>query len=104
MLDGSTWREQPSMKYVRWGAAASMTNEGWMVTGGHDSGYRHVKETEIFADGSWKEGVRLPWAFSGHCQVTSKSGVIVAGVHRKCDKISINDYHFCTKVIIGTRQ
>jgi len=100
MLDGSTWREQPSMKYVRWGAAASMSNEGWMVTGGYDSGYREVKETEIFADGSWKEGVRLPWAFSGHCQVTSKSGVIVAGYNRDT-AVDSEDHGSVGSLIVG---
>ena len=78
------------MKGVRWGAAASMTNNGWLVTGGLDRNDNRLKSSEIFADGSWKESVSLPWTFTGHCQITSKSGVIVAGVHRKCHNILLN--------------
>ena len=80
MFDGSTWKRQPSMRDVRLGAASSMTDDGWMVTGGYDTDYEEVKSTEIFSDGSWREGVKLPWAFTGHCQVTSKAGVIIVGV------------------------
>ena len=70
------------MKHVRMGAAASMTHDGWMVTGGYDQEFKEVKPTEIFSDGSWSDGVELPWALEGHCQVTSKAGVIVAGVNQ----------------------
>ena len=30
--------------------------------------------------------MELPWAFSGHCQITSKYGVIVAGAKRNSEK------------------
>jgi len=79
MLDGSTWKRQPSMRHVRLGAASSMTDDGWMVTGGYDTDYNDVKSTEIFSDGVWREGVKLPWAFTGHCQITSKAGVLIVG-------------------------
>ena len=52
MFDGSTWKRQPSMRHVRLGAASSMTDDGWMVTGGYDTDYEEVKSTEIFSDGS----------------------------------------------------
>ena len=75
------------MKHARGSAAASMTDDGWMVTGGMDkNSYDQLKPTEIFSDGSWRQGVELPWAFSGHCQITSKYGVIVAGVKRNSEK------------------
>jgi len=92
MLDGSTWRKQPSMKHVRWGSAASMTNNGWLVTGGHDNNDNRLKSSEIFADGSWKESVSLPWTFTGHCQITSKSGVIVAGYNWDTDRGKVGSF------------
>jgi len=92
IFDGSTWRKQPSMKYARGSAAASMTDDGWMVTGGMDKNhYDQLKSTEIFSNGSWRQGVELPWAFSGHCQITSKYGVIVAGYHWDLERYNDDD-------------
>ena len=69
----------PDMKHKRHFPAASMTDDNsMMVTGGHDGNSR-LSSTEIFTDGKWKEGPRMPVKMAGHCQVTSKKGVVVAG-------------------------
>ena len=68
------------MREPRAFAAASMTEEGdMMVTGGtDDKGIVH-SSTTIFHNGAWEEGLEMPVKMYGHCQVTSKLGVIVAG-------------------------
>ena len=67
------------MKTKRGGAAASVTeNEMVMVTGGSD-GNDYLSSTEIFTGGKWEYGEELPVKMIGHCQETSKAGVIVAG-------------------------
>ena len=88
------------MKHARGSAAASMTDNGWMVTGGMDKNhYDQLKSTEIFSDGSWRQGVELPWAFSGHCQITSKYGVIVVGAKRNSEKTILI---FSCRIPLGT--
>ena len=46
------------MKYRKMWAAASMTAEGLIVTGGWNG--RSLFHTEIFSEGSWKIGPSLP--------------------------------------------
>ena len=70
----------PDMKHKRVFAAVSMTDDdSMMVTGGKDEYYDWLSSTEIFTGGKWKEGPRMPVKMFGHCQVTSKKGVVVAG-------------------------
>ena len=64
-------------------AAASMTTDGLLVTGGN-SGSKWTKRsrlasTEYFSSGQWVSGPDLPLAVGGHCQVTVGSAVIVTG-------------------------
>ena len=66
------------MKYRKMWAAASMTAEGLIVTGGWSG--RSLFHTEIFSKGSWKIGPSLPVRLGAHCQVSTKAGVIVAGL------------------------
>ena len=72
-LEEEGWNIRPNMKYKRGYAAASIMDEGWMVTGGG------LSSTEIFTGGQWTEGPALPVEMYEHCQVTSRDGVIVAG-------------------------
>ena len=67
------------MKYNRVAAAASMSKEGWMITGGLPVQRR--TKTEVYNEkyNVWMEGPNMPWEMSAHCQVTSSAGVIVAG-------------------------
>ena len=77
-LDRDGWKPQADMKYKRIYAAASNVPEGIMVTGGFD-GNTTLSATEIFDGVEWKNGPQLPVPMDRHCQVSSKSGVIVAG-------------------------
>jgi len=78
-LEDGKWKVQPSMKTRRYWAAASVTGQGLIVSGGH-SGSGYLNSTEIFTDGQWTDGPDLPVTMADHCQVTSsKDGVIVAG-------------------------
>ena len=86
MLNGTRWEYATSMRYERVSAAASMTKDGWLVTGGAPERARTT--TEIYSEyfenfWSWKKGPTMPWGLSGHCQVTSSAGVIVAGVYER---------------------
>ena len=68
------------MKDSRNRAAASVTKEGsFMVTGGLDDRGVAISSTEIMKNENWQQGPALPLRMSDHCQVTSKSGVVVAG-------------------------
>jgi len=78
-LEEEGWSSRPSMKYKRSSAAASMMDEGWMVTGGWLYGSNYLSSTEIFSGGQWTDGPALPVGMGEHCQVTSRDGVIVAG-------------------------
>ena len=84
VLNGTSWKRESPMLYEREAAAASMSKEGWMVTGGFpkESG----NTTEIYTQEwqnfwVWKEGPTMPWEMAGHCQICSSAGVIVAGVY-----------------------
>ena len=68
------------MKHKRSGAAASMTADGLMVTGGEGENYSTwLSSTEIFSGGVWRKGQSLPVGMWGHCQLTTQAGVVVAG-------------------------
>jgi len=82
VLNGTRWQYKTSMRYERVSAAASMTKDGWLVTGGTPERARTTTEiySELFENfWHWKMGPTMPWGLSGHCQVTSSAGVIVAG-------------------------
>ena len=66
------------MKHKRYKAAASMTRQGMMVTGGYD-GDNWLSSTEIFNGRSWNLGPEMPVNMTWHCQVTAGDDVIVAG-------------------------
>ena len=86
MLNGTRWKYEDSMRYKRVSAAASMTKDGWLVTGGTPERARTTTEiySELFENfWHWKMGPTMPWGLSGHCQVTSSVGVIVAGVYER---------------------
>ena len=79
LLDEGSWRSQPSLKTNKREAAASLTNSGMMMVTGGENSHTFLSSTEIFTGGQWEEGTELPAKMSGHCQVTSSAGVIVAG-------------------------
>jgi len=82
-LENGAWIPQPDMKYARSFAAASETKEGGLiVTGGGNENGTIISSTEVFSkvESKWEEGPSLPVRMSAHCQVTSKSGPIVAGM------------------------
>ena len=79
-LEGNTWTSQPNMKHERTAAAASSTAKGGMfVTGGLDLTLTPLLSTEVLNNGEWEEGPQMPVRLAQHCQVTSESGIIVAG-------------------------
>jgi len=79
-LEKGTWSAQPDMKQQRTRAASSVTSNGeWLVTGGKNNGNDALTSTEIYKNGVWENGPELPVRMVGHCQLTTKSGVIVAG-------------------------
>jgi len=81
MMERGSWIPQPGMKHKRSGAAASITKDGGMfVTGGTNKEHVVQSSTEFFKDGEWTEYPNLPVRMSYHCQVTTDSGVIVAGI------------------------
>ena len=79
VFDGTTWEWKTYMFYNRAAAAASMSKEGWRITGGLPAQRR--TKTEVYDEkwNVWREGPEMPWEMSAHCQVTSSAGVIVAG-------------------------
>ena len=84
MLNGTRWEYATRMGYERVSAAASMTKDGWLVTEGAPE--RSRTTTEIYTKWfdnvwHWKMGPTMHWGLSGHCQVTSSAGVIVAGMY-----------------------
>ena len=79
-LEEEGWNIRSNMKYKRRRAAASMMDEGWMVTGGYAGFANRLSSTEIFTGGHWTDGPALPVGMSYHCQVTSRDGVMVAGM------------------------
>jgi len=82
-LERGFWTPQPGMKQKRRAAAASITKDGGMlVTGGQNEEYFDILSTELFKDGEWTWHLNLPVNMSYHCQVTTDSGVIVAGIDR----------------------
>jgi len=81
MMERGSWIPQPAMKHKRSSAAASITKDGGMlVTGGTNEEHVQLSSTEFFKDGEWTEYPNLPVKISYHCQVTTESGVIVAGI------------------------
>jgi len=79
-LEKGTWSAQPDMKQQRTRAASSVTSNGeWLVTGGKNLESDALASTEIYKNGVWENGPELPVRMLGHCQLTTKSGVIVAG-------------------------
>ena len=79
-MERETWTPLPGMKHKRSGAAASITKGGGLlVTGGTNEEYEDLASTELFENGGWTDYYDLPVKMSFHCQVTTESGVIVAG-------------------------
>ena len=67
------------MQQERYLAAASMTDDGLLVTGGSGSGV-YLSSTEYLTSGQWVSGPDLPVTMVNHCQVTTQGGgVIVTG-------------------------
>jgi len=80
-LEKGTWSALPDMKQKRARAASSVTSNGeFLVTGGETTGQLALNTTEIYKNGVWEKGPELPVKMLGHCQLTTKSGVIVAGI------------------------
>ena len=79
-MEKGSWIPQPAMKHKRNAPAASITKDGGMlVTGGTNEEHVRLSSTEFFKDGEWTEYPNLPVKMTFHCQVTTESGVIVAG-------------------------
>ena len=68
-----------SMREKRWGAAASVVNDTWLVTGGYYGGPFSLSSTEMLQGGGWVAGPGLPVGMESHCQVTVGQGVVVTG-------------------------
>jgi len=82
-LEEGFWTPQPGMKHKRSAAAASITKDGGMfVTGGKNEEYLDISSTELYKNGEWTEHSNLPVKMAFHCQVTTDSDVIVAGIDR----------------------
>ena len=79
-LLGNCWKELPSLSVNRYEAAGSITEAGWLVTGGSERwGYGSHSSSDLYKDGVWTSGPTLPTPTNGHCQVTEGGKVIVAG-------------------------
>ena len=79
-MERGVWTHQPGMNRRRSGAARSVIKDGSMlVTGGTEKEYEYLSSTELFKDGQWMDYYNLPVKMCFHCQVTTESGVIVAG-------------------------
>ena len=65
--------------YFRFLAGASSDGlGGWLVSGGSSRG-GYLDSTEIFKDGVWTAGPKLPTKLSNHCQVEVNGKVIITG-------------------------
>jgi hypothetical protein len=79
-LAGGVWTRQPSIKEGRYHAAGTITEKGFLITGGlGGGGGLLLSSTEYFSSGVWKSGPALPVAIVGHCQITVGSAVYVIG-------------------------
>jgi len=78
-LLGTCWKELPSLSVNRYDAAGSITEAGWLVTGGLDRRSNRLSSSDLYTDGVWTSGPTLPAPTYGHCQVTDGSKVIVTG-------------------------
>jgi len=94
-LKEGEWTEMPSMTVPRWGAAASMTSKGWLVTGGYTLDSTDLPDyildsTEFFDGEEWLPGPNLPEPRTWHCQVTVGSHVFIFGGQTNMDGIATN--------------
>ena len=81
-LVGGKWTPHPDMlQNNRMYGASSMTEDGFLVTGGIYTNVQtdRLSSTEYFSSGQWVAGPALPVAMSGGCQVTVGTVVFVAG-------------------------
>ena len=79
VLLGTSWKVQPSLSVDRQFAAGSITEDGWLVTGGRDGSGSKLSSSDLYKDGVWTSGPSLHTPTQGHCQVTEGGKVIVAG-------------------------
>ena len=82
-IENGAWTFYPEMKSTRSYAATSRAIDcKAMVTGGADNDGEVLNSTEIYniEDNKWEEGTPLPVKMFTHCQVSSKSGIVVAGL------------------------
>ena len=62
------------------GAASEDGSGGWLVSGGYAPAITNfVDTTEIYSNGAWREGPKLPSLLYKHCQVIASGKVIITG-------------------------
>jgi len=83
MIENGAWNFYPEMKSTRFHAATSRAIDGKvMVTGGANNDGEVLNSTELYniEENKWEEGTPLPVKMFTHCQVSSKLGIVVAGL------------------------
>ena len=83
MIENGVWTRYPEMKSTRFHAATSRAIDGKvMVTGGANNDGEVLNSTELYniEENKWEEGTPLPVKMFTHCQVSSKLGIVVAGL------------------------
>jgi hypothetical protein len=64
------WRPEPSMSEARQGAAASVVENIWFITGGSDANKEALASTEYFDGSIFRPGPPMPVPNRYHCQVS----------------------------------
>merc|ERR1711915_2430 len=78
-LRGEDWIKNNSLNSRSDAAASGDGLGGWLVSGGYDYVDDPLDSTEIFKDGVWTAGPKLPSKLFNHCQVEVNQKVIITG-------------------------
>jgi len=77
-LRGEDWIQNDSVQTRNSAAASGDGLGGWLVSGGYYD-FHYQDSTEIYKDGVWTAGPKLPSELYDHCQVEVNGKVIITG-------------------------
>jgi len=78
-LRGEDWIQNDSLNLRGRAASSGDGLGGWLVSGGYNDRMGYTDSTEIYKDGAWTAGPKLPSTLHDHCQVEVNGKVIITG-------------------------
>jgi len=85
----SGWESMDTTYFnIRYSAAGSLLEGGWLVTGGRDYAYNLLSSVLYYTNDKWVEYPDMPGSVDAHCQVTVGSEVFVIGGYKRYDPLS----------------